>query len=205
MSQYSPPGPPQAPPPQFQPPYPQPPLPKPKRKVPGWLKASGVGFGTFILGVAIGSSGGSSPTSGTSTPGPTVTVSQPTQAAPTVTVSQPAQAAPTVTVTQPAKPGPTVTKTVQVPGAKVTVTAQPPAPAAAIAEDGTWLVGADVKPGTYRSSSSGDCYWARLRNTNGDLDSIIANGNGGNQVVTIKRTDKAFESANGCAPWTKVG
>jgi hypothetical protein len=194
MSQYSPPGPPQAPPPQFQSPYSQQPTPKPKPKVPGWLKASGIGFGTFILGIIIGStSGGSAPTAGTGTPESTVTITQPTQAAPTATI------------TQPAKPGPTVTTTVQVPGAKVTVTAKPPGPAVGIAEDGTWLVGVDVKAGTYRSSNSGDCYWARLKNTNGDLDSILANGNGGNQVVTIKRTDKAFESANGCAPWTKVG
>jgi hypothetical protein len=66
-----------------------------------------------------------------------------------------------------------------------------------------WLVGTDIKPGTYRSSADDSCYWARLKNTNGDLDSILANSNGGNQVVTIKKTDKAFESAR-CAPWTKV-
>jgi hypothetical protein len=61
----------------------------------------------------------------------------------------------------------------------------------------------DIKPGTYRNGNEGDCYWARLRNTNGDLDSIIANGNGGNQVITIKRTDKAFETRY-CGTWTRL-
>ena len=73
-----------------------------------------------------------------------------------------------------------------------------------MADDGIYLVGTDIKPGTYRNGPEGDCYWARLRNTNGDLDSIIANNNGGNQVVTIKRTDKAFETSN-CGTWRKVG
>ena len=123
------------------------------------------------------------------------------KAAPTVTVSVPADgpAPAEVTVTAPAP----AAKTVQVPGPVKTVTAPPPGPVAAIPEDGTWLVGTDIKPGTYRSSSDDSCYWARLKNTNGDLDAILANGNGGNQVVTVKKTDKAFESA-GCAPWTKV-
>ncbi|MEV0284315.1 MULTISPECIES: hypothetical protein [unclassified Kribbella] len=42
-----------------------------------------------------------------------------------------------------------------------------------------------------------------MKNTSGDFEAILANGNGANQVVTIKKSDKAFESAR-CAPWTKV-
>ena len=97
---------------------------------------------------------------------------------------------------------PPVVKTV--PGPVKTVTAPPAAAAAAITEDGVYLVGVDIKPGQYKSGPESDCYWARLSNTNGDLDSIIANHNGGNSVVTIKRTDKAFETS-GCGSWTKVG
>jgi hypothetical protein len=44
---------------------------------------------------------------------------------------------------------------------------------------------------------------ARLESTNGDLDSIIANGNGGNQVITIKKTDQAFETRY-CGAWTRI-
>ncbi len=146
-----------------------------------------------MLGLVIGGASGNGGTDSTASAGST----------PTVTVSVPAgdgQApASKVTVTAPAPPA----KTVQVPGPVKTVTAPPPEPAAAIPDDGTWLVGTDVKPGTYRSSSDGDCYWARLKNTSGDFEAILANGNGGNQVVTIKKSDKAFESTR-CAPWTKV-
>jgi hypothetical protein len=145
-----------------------------------------------LLGVGIGAAGGNDSTTSNAVAGST----------PTVTVSVPADGgapAAAVTVTAP----PLAAKTVQVPGPVKTVTAPPPAPAAAIAEDGTWLVGTDIKPGTYRGSSDGDCYWARLKNTSGDLEGILANGNGANQVVTVKKTDKAFESAR-CAPWTRV-
>ena len=104
--------------------------------------------------------------------------------------------------TSPAMASPTPTVTVSVPAAG----GQAPAsgPAIAIPEDGTWLVGTDIKPGIYRSSSDGACYWSRLKNTSGDFEAILANGNGGNQVVTVKKTDMAFGSTR-CAPWTKVG
>lgn len=77
-----------------------------------------------------------------------------------------------------------------------------------LAGDGTYIVGVDVAPGTYRSKGADDvngvCYWARLDSTLGDTDSIIANDGGkGAQVVTVKKTDKAFTS-RGCAEWTKA-
>jgi len=77
-----------------------------------------------------------------------------------------------------------------------------------IAGNGTYAVGGDVQPGTYRSAgpadSTGICYWARLKDTTGDMDSIIANDVGkGPQVVTVKKTDGAF-STRGCATWTRA-
>lgn len=81
----------------------------------------------------------------------------------------------------------------------------PPAPPAATIEEGTWAVPSEVKPGTYVSDGGESCYWARLRNTSGSLDSIIANSiNPGRQRVTIRSTDKAFETT-GCPTWRKVG
>lgn len=141
-----------------------------------------------LLALAIGGGLAGAPATGdaASTAQPTVTATVTETAAP-----QPGQK---VTV-----PGPTKT----VPGPVKTVTAPPPQAAAVMADDGVYLVGTDIKPGTYRNGPEGDCYWARLRNTNGDLDSIIANNNGGNQVVTIKRTDKAFETSN-CGTWRRV-
>jgi len=69
--------------------------------------------------------------------------------------------------------------------------------------DGTWQVGVDVLPGTYRSSGGDTCYWSRLASfTGGIQDAIIANGIGeGPTVVTIAATDKGFE-ARDCGDWT---
>jgi hypothetical protein len=167
--------------------------PRQRGQGPTWWKSRPViGGAALLVGVAIGAAGGNDSTSPTAVAGST----------PTVTVSVPADGAapaPTVTVTAPAP----AAKTVQVPGPAKTVTAPPPGPAVAIPADGTWLVGTDIKPGTYRSSPDGDCYWARLKNTSGDFEAILANGNGTNQVVTLKKTDKALESAR-CAPWTRI-
>ena len=92
------------------------------------------------------------------------------------------------------KGGGTTTAT---PTATSTVTAEPPAPSAAF-EDGMFEVGKDIQPGTYQASGN-LCYWARLNNASGELDSIIANGNGPT-IVTIKASDKYFQSQN-CGGW----
>ncbi|MDS1270689.1 hypothetical protein RIF23_10300 [Lipingzhangella sp. LS1_29] len=69
---------------------------------------------------------------------------------------------------------------------------------------GTYTVGEDIEPGTYRSEGS-DCYWARLSSTTGHYDSIIANSfSSGPQVVTIEPGDAAFETS-GCGEWSKDG
>jgi hypothetical protein len=176
---------------------PQPPQqPGPQQPKEAWWKSRVIIAGAaLLLGAAIGGSLAGGGTASNAATNSTATA----KSAPTVTVSVPADApaAAEVTVTAPAP----AAKTVQVPGPVKTVTAAP-GPAAAIAEDGTWMVGTDVKPGTYRSKSD-DCYWSRLKNTSGDLGSILANGLGANQIVTIKKTDKAFTSAD-CAPWTRV-
>ncbi|MEU6230453.1 twin-arginine translocation signal domain-containing protein [Streptomyces sp. NPDC047042] len=76
--------------------------------------------------------------------------------------------------------------------------------------DGTYVVGSDIKPGTYRSEGPQgglvtDCYWARLSSTSGEAKDIIANANtGGQTTVTIAATDKAF-TTTGCKAWKKTG
>ena len=116
-------------------------------------------------------------------------------AAVTVTTAGPAV---TRTLTQYVTPTATVATTVTAPPA-------PPAPPAGTFKDGTWLVNKDIKPGQYKTANaSGGCYWSRLKNTEGTVDSILANGNpDGAAVVTIKPTDVAFESAR-CGEWQPV-
>jgi uncharacterized protein HemX len=72
-------------------------------------------------------------------------------------------------------------------------------------EDGTWRVGEEVAPGTYRAPGGGSCYWERLAGFSGDLDDIIANGVAERNVtVTIAPSDVGFHT-NDCGTWTKIG
>ncbi len=70
---------------------------------------------------------------------------------------------------------------------------------------GTFIVGTDLTPGTYRSSKGNGCYWARLRGFGGALRDIIANDfvTGGPSIVRIKASDKGFQSSS-CGNWTKI-
>jgi hypothetical protein len=79
-----------------------------------------------------------------------------------------------------------------------------PAPRFATIDDGTWEVGRDIKPGTYRIREPAFfCYWARLKNFSGSLGAIIANDNvTAYSVITIRASDKGFETS-GCPTWTK--
>lgn len=73
----------------------------------------------------------------------------------------------------------------------------------AMATDGTYLVGKTIQPGTYTSPGAdvGRCYWARLKNTSGEVAAVIAASyHPGRQIVTISRRDKAFVT-DGCGPW----
>jgi hypothetical protein len=70
--------------------------------------------------------------------------------------------------------------------------------------DGTFVVGAELPAGTYRTAASTEsCYWARLSGFGGELDDIKANDIGdGPRVVTIDASDRGFKSSR-CMKWTK--
>lgn len=70
--------------------------------------------------------------------------------------------------------------------------------------DGTYQVGTDIQPGTYRTrEGSPGCYYERLSGFSGEFDDILANGNtDAPAVITIKPTDAGFTS-QGCGTWTK--
>jgi hypothetical protein len=78
-----------------------------------------------------------------------------------------------------------------------------------IGGEGTYLVGTEIAPGTYRTSGPSssvipNCYWARSKDATGRPGSVIADGNTkGQATVTVKATDGAFKST-GCQAWTKI-
>src|SRR5581483_3114553 len=83
-------------------------------------------------------------------------------------------------------------------------TAPPPPPPSKAFGDGTFVVGSDIRPGTYRASRpSSFCYWERLSGFGGTLDEIIANeaSSSGPELVTIAASDAGFTS-RGCGGWS---
>lgn len=70
--------------------------------------------------------------------------------------------------------------------------------------EGTWAVGVDVAPGTYRAKDpvSDFCYWEITADTNGDH--IVANDivHGGRPTVTLKKGQ--FFKTQGCGTWARV-
>lgn len=66
--------------------------------------------------------------------------------------------------------------------------------------DGTWLIGRQIKRGTYRSAGSGVCLWQRL--VGGAVGWVVVDGafGPGPQVVVLGKGDVAFAS-QGCGPW----
>jgi hypothetical protein len=70
-------------------------------------------------------------------------------------------------------------------------------------DDGIFIVGTDIKPGTYKDTGGDSCYYARLRGFGGTIDDIITNNNvSAPTIVTISSSDKGFQS-KGCGTWTK--
>ncbi|MCD7437291.1 hypothetical protein K4B79_03535 [Streptomyces lincolnensis] len=108
----------------------------------------------------------------------------------------------------------TATETESAPPAEETPTPTPnptrKAPDGEIPGDGTYIVGDDIRPGTYRTDGPEEsvipnCYWARLSGTSGEFDEIIANANtAGPTTVTISASDGAFQTT-GCKTWKRTG
>lgn len=70
--------------------------------------------------------------------------------------------------------------------------------------DGTYLVGLDILPGTYRTEGVSNCYWERLKGFSGGNDDLIANDlSSGVVIVSISPTDAGFKSTR-CGTWNKI-
>src|SRR5574343_499154 len=83
----------------------------------------------------------------------------------------------------------------------------PASPTADAFGDGTWRVGSEITPGTYRALGDGStmqCSWERLSGFSGLMKDTIALGyEPAPVVVTIEPTDAGFKSKH-CGRWTKV-
>lgn len=70
--------------------------------------------------------------------------------------------------------------------------------------DGTYLVGTEIQPGTYRAQPVSSCYWERLSGLSGASSDIITNEfTKGQALVTILESDMAFKSSK-CGRWELV-
>ncbi|MFF7216671.1 hypothetical protein ACFZAU_40125 [Streptomyces sp. NPDC008238] len=166
-----------------------PPATKPSRRK-AWFTHGAVAVVALGLGAGIGGGGGSGPVAESRRPAPAVTVTKTAEAA------EAAAPKPAVTVTAkaPAKPKPT----------------KKPGPPSTVDGDGQYLVGEDIKAGTYKTAGPQDddfglgCYWARLKNASGEFDAIIANDNITGQARVTVHKGEYFET-KGCNKWEKVG
>jgi hypothetical protein len=109
------------------------------------------------------------------------------------------------TSTLPSTAEPTLAIATATPGPSPKPTPTPPPPVAyKTFDDGDFIVGVDISPGTYRLREPASfCYWERLSGFGGTLGEIIANDNADDAyaVVTIGKSDKGF-SSSGCGTWT---
>ncbi|SFC14413.1 hypothetical protein [Streptomyces aidingensis] len=69
---------------------------------------------------------------------------------------------------------------------------------------GTFMVGVDIAPGTYKSAgNTEECYWERLTDLSGSLDSIADNNFATGQAIVTIEDDDAFFTSNFCTDWVK--
>ncbi|MER5184123.1 hypothetical protein ABT009_38315 [Streptomyces sp. NPDC002896] len=165
-------------------PVPPQPVKKPSRRK-TWLTHGAVGLVALVVGTGIGSSGegANAAASDTAAPKPAVTV----------TATKNAEAAPAPTVTEKVTAKPKKTKEA--------------GQASSFAGEGEYLVGEDIKAGTYKTAGpEGEfgCYWERAKDASGEFGSIIANNNlEGPGRVTLNNGE--YFKTNRCQKWTKVG
>jgi len=163
-----------------QPPYGPIPVQQPPKKAKrfGWPTVIITAVVALSLGGIVGGSGDGTAT--TAEPNPTVTVSQ--------TVTGTAEA-------KPASKAPSPKKTTE-PGPERTM------------EEGTYEIGVDAKPGRYKTrvpEDSSGCYWEKLKDDSGGLNSVIANGEvnaGGRVSITLKHGQ--FFMSEDCGTWKRV-
>jgi hypothetical protein len=68
--------------------------------------------------------------------------------------------------------------------------------------DGTWLLGIDIRSGTWTAPGGAGCTWTTKKDLTGaPADTIATGGGAGPQSVTLAGTEVAL-TTQGCGPWT---
>jgi hypothetical protein len=70
--------------------------------------------------------------------------------------------------------------------------------------DGIYLVGSDIKAGTYKAPAMPGCYYALLSGTTGSFDDIISNNNVDGPVVLEVSSSAEALQVTGCSTFTMV-
>jgi hypothetical protein len=73
---------------------------------------------------------------------------------------------------------------------------------------GIWLVGSQLQPGNYTVNAGAGCYWERLRDFKGELNSIISNNfiaSARQEIVSISSSDVGFQADGDCGTWSPSG
>ena len=71
-------------------------------------------------------------------------------------------------------------------------------------DNGTWIVGNEIVPGSYAAPGGRGCIWERLEALTGSFfDEIASGGSDMRQIVTIDARDVGFRTW-GCGRWNKI-
>lgn len=77
-------------------------------------------------------------------------------------------------------------------------------PSTALTEDGTYTVGRDIEPGTYRSTGDSWCYSYSRDESGGFVDNLEGRHFGVSPMtIVVEQTDDTWEHQN-CGRWEKV-
>jgi hypothetical protein len=66
--------------------------------------------------------------------------------------------------------------------------------------DGSYFVGTDIVPGTWKAQDPQNCQWIRVKGFTGEAEDVIGTAERSG-IVTIQKTDKGF-IASSCGSWT---
>jgi hypothetical protein len=166
-----------------------------------WMKYTGAGVGGLIVGAAIAAGGGEQTKTVTAEPPPAKTVVSTKTVSPDAETlaklrSQVSDERDKLTTARD-KTSSERSRLRRLQGQVQTAKAN------TVPGTGTFVVGDDIKPGTYRAAAHPGCYWARLNSL--DTSDIADNDNAdGPVVVQILPTDKAFQASD-CASFHKAG